>query len=68
MSQRKLTNQSPNSYAALASELKPGEKLVVTYRGAKTEITSQGDISTKVAPILADENVDLREVTFKAES
>lgn len=68
MALRKLNNQSPNSNADLAGELKPGEKLVVTYRGAKTEIKSQRDISTKVAPLLADKSVNLRNVAFQAES
>jgi hypothetical protein len=68
MTLRKLNNQSPNSYAALASELEPGEKLVVTYRGNKTELKSQSDITQKVAPMLKDKRVNLRDVAFQAES
>lgn len=68
MALRKLRTQSPNSYSALASELEPGESLVVTYRGRKTTIASQGDINSKVAPMLRDKNVNLRDVAFQAES
>jgi hypothetical protein len=68
MALRKLDNQSPNSYAALAGELRTGEKLVVTYRGRKTTVSSQGDLNNKVAPMLRDKNVNLRDVAFQAES
>lgn len=68
MALRKLSNQSPNSYAALASELQPGETLVVTYRGRETTISSQSDIKKKVAPMLRDKQVDTRDVSFQAKS
>jgi len=68
MALRKLNNQSPNSYAALASELQPGETLVVTYRGRETTISSQSDIKKKVAPMLRDKQVDTRDVSFQAKS
>ncbi|HTJ73409.1 MAG TPA: hypothetical protein VL481_02355 [Verrucomicrobiae bacterium] len=68
MALRRLNNQSPNSYAALARELKAGEELVVTYKGRSTTISSQRDITTKVAPMLRDKNVRLSDVSFQAKS
>jgi hypothetical protein len=68
MALRRLNNQSPNSYAALARELNPGETLVITYRGNETTISSQDDIKKKVAPMLQDKRVNTRLVAFQAKS